>query len=739
MQPELLGYSNRLSAAPGETLRFMVSTDATTYDATIVRLIHGDNNPKGPGYKEEIVQLLGQQAGRKQAIYTGSFIHVPHHPALDVRSFTLQAWIYPTTPHKEQGIITKWSSAENKGYGLYVGESGALSLWIGDGERIERLDTGIPLRARQWYLVTAAYDADTCTARLLQVPLSNWPDDPSAAAVEKTSSVQIPAPHTAPLMIAAAYGETLASGRVIGRGIFNGKIDSPRIFSRALREEEIQRLLSGVLPASVAGLSLTAAWDFSIDVMTHRVLDTGQHGLHGAVINTPGRAVTGHNWIGREVDFRHAPHEYGAIYFHEDDLDDAQWETDFELTVPDTWKSGVYAARLNAGDLEDYVPFVVRPHKGKPTAPALYLLPTMTYLAYANYRAYAPSYDENGVVRQAEPDPTDLYLAQRPDLSMSLYDFHSDGSACVYSSRLRPIVNMRPKYRAQLVGAPRHFPADLYLIDWMEAKGFAYDVATDEDLHFDGLELLSQYKVILTGTHPEYWTTPMLTALEQYLNSGGRLMYLGGNGFYWVTSLDPQRPHVIEVRRGIGGTRTWESPPGENYHSTTGEPGGLWRYRGKAPNRIGGVGFTSQGWDGRIPGYMRQPGSFDPRAAFIFDGIGADEVIGDFGLVLNSAAGDEIDRMDYSLGTPLQTLLLARASGYARSVLPVIEDFTVITTDILDSKTGTVHADMVYFETANGGAVFSSSAITWCGSLSWSNYSNNVSRITENVLRRFIR
>jgi N,N-dimethylformamidase len=44
---------------------------------------------------------------------------------------------------------------------------------------------------------------------------------------------------------------------------------------------------------------------------------------------------------------------------------------------------------------------------------------------------------------------------------------------------------------------------------------------------------------------------------------------------------------------------------------------------------------------------------------------------------------------------------------------------------------------MVYLEYPKGGAVFSTSAIAWCGSLSFNNYSNNVSRITENVLRRF--
>ena len=351
----------------------------------------------------------------------------------------------------------------------------------------------------------------------------------------------------------------------------------------------------------------------------------------------PMRAVTGYNWTGREVDPRLAPKEYGAIYFHDDDLDDANWEVDFELTVPGTWKSGIYAARLTAGTISDDIPFYVRPAVGKASADAAYLIPTMTYLAYGNYRAKDRSHDEHGVMRQPLFQPLETYLDEHPELAMSLYDFHTDGSGCCYSSRRRPMPNMRPSYRWSLVGGPRHFSADLYMVDWLEAQGFAYDVFTDEDLHFDGLELLKAYKVVITGTHPEYWTTPMLDALETYLAQGGRLMYLGGNGFYWVTSVDPKRAHMIEVRRGMGGTRGWESAPGEEYHSTTGELGGLWRHRGRAPNRIAGIGFAAQGWDGRAR-VMFTPG-FRYCAEFIFDGIDENEVIAILP-ILGGAAGD---------------------------------------------------------------------------------------------------
>ena len=82
------------------------------------------------------------------------------------------------------------------------------------------------------------------------------------------------------------------------------------------------------------------------------------------------------------------------------------------------------------------------------------------------------------------------------------------------------------------MGRTRPLPADLYLIDWLEAKGYAADIITDDDLHAEGAGLLASYKVVLTGSHHEYWTARMLAALDTYLQDGGRFMYLGGNGLF---------------------------------------------------------------------------------------------------------------------------------------------------------------------------------------------------------------
>jgi N,N-dimethylformamidase len=745
MSFELTGYADQLSLAPGERLRFMVSTEAARYEVTIVRVIQADENPRGPGYTEEVIPATvnGSYPGRRQIVYPGSYTAVPHHPALNLTgSLTLQAWIYPTTPQNPnaQGLVTKWSKATEAGYGLCIGEAGDVEFWLGAGDgHVARIGSGKTLRARHWYFVAAVYDAARQHVRLYQLPLSPVARETSAAVIEQSVQIYSLDQTEAPVLIGAVYGEAHGLNRMIGRGLYNGKLDSPRVFSRALDPAEIEQLRQDIPPGQVAADALTAAWDFANNFSSSKVIDTGPHQLNGVAVNMPARAMTGHNWSGAEFDFRHAPAEYGALYFHEDDLEDARWETDFEWQLPSTLRSGFYAARLTADGHEDHIPFIVRPPRNAAQAPIAFLAPTFTYLAYANDRMETLPRHRAGITDRAiAPGPLDIFLADHPEFVRSLYDHHRDGMRCLYSSRLRPIVSLRPKYRYWLVNAPRHLSGDLYFIAWLEHHQLPYDVITDEDLHAEGQALLARYQVVVTGSHPEYWTTPMMTALEGYLNAGGRMMYLGGNGMYWVTGVDPERPHIIEVRRSVSGIQPLEGAPGEGHLSTTGEAGALWRGRGKAPNQVVGIGFTAQGWGGRAPGYRRQPGSFDPRAAFIFEGIGPDEVIGDFGLVLGGAAGDELDRTDYELGTPPHTLVLASSSGHSQAVTPVLEDIPEISASVFMEGNPNVRADMVYFETPNNGAVFSVGSICWFSSLPHNRYDNNVSRITHNVIRQFM-
>ena len=115
-----------------------------------------------------------------------------------------------------------------------------------------------------------------------------------------------------------------------------------------------------------------------------------------------------------------------------------------------------------------------------------------------------------------------------------------------------------------------------------------------------------------------------------------------------------------------------------------------------------------------------------------------DRVIGDFGLSGGGAAGFELDRADHRLGTPPNAVILATSESPQNHFKLVPEEMLTNDTTIPgDTHEELVRADMIYFDCPGGGAVFSVGSITFCGSLSHDNYDNNISRIMENVIRRF--
>ena len=76
---------------------------------------------------------------------------------------------------------------------------------------------------------------------------------------------------------------------------------------------------------------------------------------------------------------------------------------------------------------------------------------------------------------------------------------------------------------------------------------------------------------------------------------------------------------MIEVRKCEQGSRAWQAKPGEYYHATSGERGGLWRTRARAPQKLFGVGFTAEGFD-RCSASTRCPTPPTRVPRFIMDG-----------------------------------------------------------------------------------------------------------------------
>jgi N,N-dimethylformamidase len=149
-----------------------------------------------------------------------------------------------------------------------------------------------------------------------------------------------------------------------------------------------------------------------------------------------------------------------------------------------------------------------------------------------------------------------------------------------------------------------------------------------------------------------------------------------------------------------------------------------------------GIGFASEGWS-KGCGYRRLDASYHSPAAKFFDGV-PEEVVGDYGYVLDGAVGDEVDRFDIALGSPEHAYVLGTSTGLGNEYQLVIEDMTLSLPDQGGAqRPDMVRADMVLLPIDGGGCVFSVGSITYGGALAWNGCDNGLSRLTANVLTAF--
>ena len=695
----ITGYLDRFSHRPGESFSAFVSVrDGGSYRARLVRVLSGDPNPTGPGLRsDDLSQFFDRTvAGRRQEIRLGSYGIVAAGPTSDptsARTWTVLA--RPGLATGDQALLAQETG--DASVALLFTASGATARLQWGSTSIE-VATGVPMRTARWYRVWLA--ADPASGRVV---VGQQALDGASAETAEANAPELLLPSGGAVLFAAANAAE-------PQHHFTGKLEDPAI---------VRGFVStwGDPGAALAALDLLAGWDFSRGIDTQTATDIGPQACHATLINTPTRAMVGTRWSGTEQCWRHAPRDYGAIHFHSDDLSDCNWQADFTWTVPDDLRSGAYALHLTCDAGEDWLPLYILPKRQGPFAPLAFLASTFTYQAYANHaraaidQAYYDRVEQWGAYRY---NPNDFPLYGR-----STYNKHRDGSGIAFSTRHRPIMTMRPGFLTfcdARGSGMRHYPADTHLLAWLEAKGLDFDIVTDEDLDDEGVALIAPYRTVLTGSHPEYHTSGTLDALTAYTGQGGRLCYLGGNGFYWRVARDKARPHLIELRRAEGGIRTWAAEPGEYFHQTDGQLGGLWRRNRRPPQMLVGVGFSCQAaFEGTH--FRRLPASRDARFAWMFDGI-EEDVLGNYGLSGGGAAGFELDRADPMLGTPHGTVILARSENPLPSFLTVPEELLANTITINGEPVPDLaRGEIVYFDTPSGGAVFSVGSITFCGSL----------------------
>ena len=258
---ELVGYADELSALAGERLSFRVSCTAPTFDANLVRLHHGDTQPRAAGLIEEAVPAVGRgtHRGRTQPIWPGSAVVVTHAPSLNcAEQFTISAWIMPTRSGLgARQIISGKGVPGHAGFQFGLDESGRLAVWANDEGEAD-VQSERPLANGQWYFVAASLHR--FGSRQIVQRSHHWSISTTDHVTRTTvrPSVALNA-NGEPLVFAAMLRGSEQSDHSLH---FNGRIAEPQIHSAALCVDDLHT--STGMPAatqttsSVRGISASA-------------------------------------------------------------------------------------------------------------------------------------------------------------------------------------------------------------------------------------------------------------------------------------------------------------------------------------------------------------------------------------------------------------------------------------------------------------------------------------------------
>ena len=367
----IVGYADPLTTSPGEVVDFKVSTISKQFTSQILRLGVGPDVPQGPPTKHYPVDDVALQthAGRLQFGHPGSFIRVDDWHGVDsrdVKSIVVMGLFYATKPkadHEQYLFSTIRDQEQPEGFACLLNLDGGLVLLVPSGGKLHRLDTSLVLTKDVWYDFTLKIYLDDSRLELsLDSKRADLAAKPANHTYVHTLENCADLWSAAPLLIAGGDHNFASTTAPSPRTTFNGKVEAFKI--KAKVQDTWRDLLH---------------FDFSLNMSADTVRDISPNKKTGQLINAPTRAVTGHDYDGTWVDWTLAKYGYGAIHFHDDDVDDALWDTSFSVRLPESLLSGFYAALVDDGKTKDYIPFFVRPRKDAVPAPVAFIVPTFTY------------------------------------------------------------------------------------------------------------------------------------------------------------------------------------------------------------------------------------------------------------------------------------------------------------------------------------------------------------------------
>lgn len=296
--------------------------------------------------------------------------------------------------------------------------------------------------------------------------------------------------------------------------------------------------------------------------------------------------------------------------------------------------------------------------------------------------------------------------------------------------------------RGTIVSFDRPTPASLFeyegfLVNWLEAlaarEGFRVDYATNYDVHANP-NLLDSYKLVICGSHDEYWSKEEFDAFERRVGlQGGNTIFFGANTGYWQVRYSDvdMAPGVSARGRQLVCYKSLDDPVARMQGSN--DPL-LWvtaRFRdgGRRPETmLTGVGYQS--WFPPGDGSLRYPYFVARTVPRFFEGTGL--AVGDR---LADVVGYEWDNCDpEGDGSRLFRPGVSRIQELPLAAVQVL--FTGSPIDIA-GRSG--KAEAVYFRSASGAKVFSSGSIRWAWGLGKKDFESNAfQRFNANLVRDFL-
>ena len=205
------------------------------------------------------------------------------------------------------------------------------------------------------------------------------------------------------------------------------------------------------------------------------------------------------------------------------------------------------------------------------------------------------------VLRSAEPGTKSKILLQLCTNTYDAYNNWGGFSLYAYNGLSN---NQGHKVSFDRPGGSQFARWELPFVEWADRNGYALEFAANSDLEFRP-EILSNYKLVLSVGHDEYWSTPMRDNLEGYIAKGGNVAFFSGNTCCWQVRSEDGGRALTCWKENFSKDPVWQQKDRSSLAT-------LWSHHllKRPENQMTGVGFLWGGYQISHGQFMDGPGAY---------------------------------------------------------------------------------------------------------------------------------